>query len=87
MNGSDVIKDYVGAIIRVKVPEWQIGEKVSIYFPDTMFIHSTCERATQDPRNRCIRCGRKLKDPIAQERGYGEICWQKHLSGNQQALF
>ena len=35
----------------------------------------------------CIRCGKALKNPKAQERGYGEICWQKHLSDNQQALF
>ena len=87
MSESDVSKDYVDAIIRVKVPEWQIGEKVSIYFPDTMFIHSTCERAIQEHHNRCIRCGRKLKDPIAQERGYGEICWKKHLTDNQATLF
>lgn len=35
--------DYVDAIIRVKVPKWQIGEEVSIYFPDTMTIQGKCE--------------------------------------------
>lgn len=35
--------DKVDAIIRVKVPKWQIGEEVSIYFPDTMMIRGKCE--------------------------------------------
>ena len=87
MSNSDVTRDYVDAIIRIKVPEWQIGEIVSIHFPDTMFIRSTCERATHEHHNRCIRCGKKLKDPVAQERGYGEICWKKHLVDKQNTLF
>lgn len=33
------------AIIRVDVPDWQIGKKVSVYFPDSMMIHSVCEQA------------------------------------------
>ena len=28
------------AIIAVDVPDWQIGEEVSLYFPDTMTIKS-----------------------------------------------
>lgn len=36
---------------------------------------------------RCIRCGKKLKDSLAQERGYGEICWKKHISDKQIPLF
>lgn len=36
--------------------------------------------------SRCIRCGRTLKNPIAQERGYGEVCWEKHKRSNQQTL-
>ena len=32
------------AIMRVDVPDWQIGEKVSVYFPDSMMIHSVCEQ-------------------------------------------
>lgn len=35
--------DKVDAIIRVTVPKWQIGEKVSIYFPDTMTALGKCE--------------------------------------------
>lgn len=35
--------DKVDAIIRVKVPKWQIGEEVSVYFPDTMTTRGKCE--------------------------------------------
>lgn len=37
--------------------------------------------------SQCIRCGRALKNPVAQERGYGDICWQKQLHDNQTKLF
>lgn len=33
------------AIIEVDVPEFQIGQEVSIYFKDTMYIHSICKKA------------------------------------------
>lgn len=36
---------------------------------------------------KCIRCGRVLKQADAQERGYGKICWQKHLIDKQTTLF
>lgn len=36
--------------------------------------------------SRCIRCGRTLKSEEAQERGYGKICWKKHLSDKQRTL-
>jgi len=29
---------------------------------------------------RCKRCHRVLTDPEAQQRGYGNVCWQTHLS-------
>lgn len=32
------------AKIEINVPSWQIGEKVSIYFPDTMRKESFCEK-------------------------------------------
>ena len=35
----------------------------------------------------CIRCGRMLKNPDAQKRGYGEICWKKQQHDNQATLF
>lgn len=31
------------AIIRLDVPEWQIGQEVKVYFPDTMCVKGTCE--------------------------------------------
>lgn len=37
------MNNYVDAIIRIKVPEWQIGEEVKIYFKDTMYISGICE--------------------------------------------
>ena len=35
----------------------------------------------------CLRCGRKLKNDEARERGYGKVCWEKRLSDSQQHLF
>ena len=32
------------AVIRLDVPDWQIGQKVSVYFPDTMLKKSVCEK-------------------------------------------
>ena len=31
------------AIIKIDVPDWQIGQEVSIYFPDTMSVKGTVE--------------------------------------------
>lgn len=31
------------AIIQLDVPEWQIGQEVSVYFPDTMQQKAKCE--------------------------------------------
>lgn len=57
---------------------------------DTEWVYVTADDVPETPpilHSHCIRCGKALKNPKAQERGYGEICWQKHLSDNQQALF
>lgn len=35
----------------------------------------------------CLRCGRKLKNPIAREKGYGVICEKKMRVVNAQKLF
>lgn len=35
---------------------------------------------------RCKRCNRILKSEEAKERGYGKICWEKHLKESQQNL-
>ena len=42
------MNNYVDAIIRIKVPEWQIGEEVKIYFKDTMYISGICEKGDKD---------------------------------------
>ena len=31
------------AIIRLDVPDWQIGQEVKVYFPDTMCVKGICE--------------------------------------------
>lgn len=33
---------YVRAVIEVDVPEWEIGERATIYFPDTMQTTGIC---------------------------------------------
>ena len=43
--------NYVDAIIKVKVPEWQIGEEVKIYFKDTMYIKGICELENKEKEN------------------------------------
>ena len=35
------------AIIKLDVPDWQIGQDVTVYFPDTMMKKGECE-AEQD---------------------------------------
>ncbi len=34
---------YVDAAIRLKVPEWQIGQEATVYFRDTMIKNGICE--------------------------------------------
>ena len=59
------------AVINVDVPEWQIGQDVSIYFPDSMLKHGKCllkeeqetewEHLWDAPdgtfKGRCKKCG------------------------------
>lgn len=35
----------------------------------------------------CLRCGRKLKNPIAREKGYGAVCEKKMQQENNTKLF
>lgn len=35
----------------------------------------------------CKRCGRRLKDPISKERGYGKTCFEKSQKHTQQRLW
>lgn len=39
------------AIIKLDVPEWQIGQIVSVHFPDTMCKNSVClaEESSEEP--------------------------------------
>lgn len=38
-------------------------------------------------KDRCLRCGRKLKNPQARELGYGPICYAKLQKENSCKLF
>ena len=53
------------AIIELDVPEWQIGQDVTIYFPDTMMKHGKCEAKKVYPKPEkllpCI-CGCKRRE-------------------------
>ena len=42
------------AVIYLDVPEWQIGQDVMIYFPDTMVKHGKCELLKEQPE--IVRC-------------------------------
>ena len=52
------MNNYVDAIIRIKVPEWQIGEEVKIYFKDTMYISGICEKEDKEKINENIYSNR-----------------------------
>jgi len=36
------------AVIRLDVPEWQIGTEVAVYFKDTMMQRGICEKETEN---------------------------------------
>ena len=36
------------------------------------------------PYDRCLRCGRKLKNEQARLRGFGDVCYKKHLVENNK---
>ena len=42
------------AAIRLDVPDWQIGQPVTVYFKDTMMKHGICER--EHELVRCKEC-------------------------------
>lgn len=39
------------AVIYLDVPEWQIGQDVTVYFPDTMLKHGKCELLEEHESN------------------------------------
>lgn len=58
------------AVIELDVPDWQIGQDVSVYFPDTMLKHGKCEllkeRGAVKPRvssveQRCGNCNKVIE--------------------------
>ena len=49
------------AIIRLDVPDWQIGKKVSVYFPDSMVLNGICEIDNTDSQFR-------MRDATEEER-------------------
>lgn len=57
------------------------------------FVKNTLLEEVGDPvshtknNERCLRCGRKLKNPTAKMLGYGPICYAKIQSENQHKLF
>lgn len=40
-----------------------------------------------DDHEFCLRCGRRLKNPVARERGYGNICYKKMVVEQGTKLF
>lgn len=72
------VRPQVKAMVTVYVPEWQIGQEVSVYFPDTMVIHSICEPAKESisylmKGNKMVEFYRNDKNQVAVlvSRGYG----------------
>ena len=44
------------AVIELDVPDWQIGQDVTVYFPDTMLKHGKCELPKEQEIVRCKDC-------------------------------
>ena len=62
------------AVIRLDVPDWQIGQEVAVYFPDTMRKHGVCEK---DEIIMCKDCKHWVKDPGSK---YGECIIRQTMS-------
>ena len=53
------------AVIKLDVPEWQIGQDVTVYFPDTMLKHGKCEAVKTRQRPEKLlpcKCGCKRRE-------------------------
>lgn len=53
------------AAIYLDVPEWQIGQEVSVYFPDTMLKHGKCEAVKEKKRPEKLlpcKCGCRRRE-------------------------
>ena len=64
----------------------QIGFVTGLY-GDDLTGEIRVEPIEKKQYSKCLRCGRTLKNPIAQERGYGDVCWNKQLRDTQTKLF
>ena len=53
--------EYTDAIIRLKVPSWQIGEKVRVFFPDSMVAHAVCEEDKEVQTNDTWRSNKRIE--------------------------
>lgn len=42
------------AVIKLDVPEWQIGEEVQVFFPDSMCKRGVCEVQTDTAHWNCL---------------------------------
>ena len=76
----------VKAVIYIDVPEWQIGEDVTVYFPDTMMKVCKCELLKEQEAvepittityngfryDYCGACNRLL--PVAQDFEKAKFC-------------
>ena len=49
------------AVIKLDVPEWQIGQEVSVYFKDTMVKKGICEKDNMMPAPKCCAECRLLR--------------------------
>ena len=47
-------------IIELDVPEWQIGQKVEVFFPDTMMKKGVCELLKE--QDNCENCSIAIED-------------------------
>ena len=52
----------VKAVIRLDVPDWQIGQEVSVYFKDTMMKHGICENGSAKAKYNSRSCWYECSD-------------------------
>ena len=62
----------MNAVIYLDVPEWQIGQEVSVYFPDTMVQRGKCELLKEQ----------EAKPPVHIHEEYPEHDWERNKNGD-----
>ena len=62
----------MNAVIYLDVPDWQIGQDVTVYFPDTMIKHGKCELLKEQ----------EAKPPIHIHEEYKEHDWKRKENGD-----